>query len=384
MTRKKVLVVAMLDSVHTARWLSQFTDEQIDFTIFASKKYKQLHPNLLGLITSKNSASYQLANFIHLPSVGGYLDFICFVITQQYLRLPLRALNLKRLIRKSNFTYIHALEIQGAGYLVDSALGRDQSKGNLILTNWGSDIYYYKNFPEHKMRIQSALKRATHYSAECRRDYKLAEEFGFIGKELPCIPNAGGFDLSLVVTQSLSSSRKNIVAKAYGGDFGRGDIITSSLEKVLKTNRDVTTFLYSVTDDIEEMVKDLQAKYPGRVDYSHRRNPLSRAQMNDLFLRSRIYIGASRSDGISTSFLEALISGCYPVQTNTSCADEWVKLGASASLVGMQEDQLLSALLLALGDNELVDKAQISNKSIAEQFLSNEVVKPLALTFYDS
>jgi hypothetical protein len=54
--------------------------------------------------------------------------------------------------------------------------------------------------------------------------------------------------------------------------------------------------------------------------------------MYENFANSRIYIGASRSDGISTSFLEALVLGAYPIQTNTSCGNEWVEKGFHAQL----------------------------------------------------
>jgi hypothetical protein len=48
--RKHILLIAMLDSVHTARWLEQFVGENLAFTIFPSKKFKVLHPKLQTLI----------------------------------------------------------------------------------------------------------------------------------------------------------------------------------------------------------------------------------------------------------------------------------------------------------------------------------------------
>jgi glycosyltransferase involved in cell wall biosynthesis len=106
--------------------------------------------------------------------------------------------------------------------------------------------------------------------------------------------------------------------------------------------------------------------------------------MRELFLKSRVYVGASRSDGISTSFLEALVSGCYPVQTNTSCANEWVDSGAMATLVDMNAIQITNALESALTNNSLVNQAQEKNKKIAESHLSSEVIRPLAFTFYST
>jgi glycosyltransferase involved in cell wall biosynthesis len=384
MKRKLILVVAMLDSIHTARWLSQFQNQEIDFLIVGSKKHKSLHPNLIQLLKSHEEAQFELAHFRNFRGFAGYLDFLFFIFLPRFFQIDLRQKKLTSLLNKKTFDCVHALEIQGAGYLVDRALRNSKVKVKFILTNWGSDIYYFQEDADHKIAIQSALQSATHYSAECRRDYVLARSLGFVGIELPCMPNAGGFNLQLIQNQTLASTRKSIVAKAYGGDFGRGDIVVESLSQILHRFNNTSVFLYSVTEDLIETVEELRIRFPDRVQYSGRRSPLSRDQMRELFLESRVYVGASRSDGISTSFLEALISGCYPVQTNTSCANEWVDSGAIASLVGMDVRQISTALELALTNDLLVDQAQEDNKRIAESHLSSDVIRPLALTFYSN
>ena len=101
------------------------------------------------------------------------------------------------------------------------------------------------------------------------------------------------------------------------------------------------------------------------------------------FRAARVYLGCSRSDGISTSFLEALAFGCYPIQTNTSCAGEWVDLGAIASVIPTTKDAAVDALKLALADDELVNRAQKANLKIAQTFLSQEYIKKQLEHFYD-
>lgn len=382
MKRQKVLVVAMLDSVHTARWLSQFCNEDVDFLIVASKKFKHLHPNLLTLLKSKSSAKFELAHFSSIPKFSGYLDFLFFIFIARILRINLKLHSLVSLLRKYELSFVHALEIQGAGYLVDQAIRKSETSQNFILTNWGSDIYFFERYPEHRKAIKSALETATHYSAECKRDYELARNLGFSGIEMPCIPNAGGFDLELTRNQTLTSLRSNIVAKTYGGDFGRGDLVIESLDLVLSRFSHVTAYLYSVTDDLVEKANQLKVKYPNRIEFSERRTPLSRDEMRSMFLDSRVYIGASRTDGISTSFLEALVSGCYPIQTNTSCAGDWVAMGAIATLVDMDAKEIADGISEALRSDELVDQAQARNIATAQLHLSSKVITPIATSFY--
>jgi hypothetical protein len=42
----------MADSVHSARWLSQFIDQSIDFSLFPSSLHRRIHPILRSLIAS--------------------------------------------------------------------------------------------------------------------------------------------------------------------------------------------------------------------------------------------------------------------------------------------------------------------------------------------
>jgi hypothetical protein len=296
-------------------------------------------------------------------------------------RSNLRAQYLRKISTKNKYDFVHALEIQGAGYLCDEAITKKDFK--FILTNWGSDIFYFQHLPEHLPKIKSALAKADLYSAECQRDYKLATNLGFIGDQLPCIPNGGG----LVIGETLSigiptSTRKNIVVKTYGGTFGRGGLAIEAVGKVMESHSDLTVYFYSVTEDLLSKVLDLKSKFGARVSYSTLKKPISHRQLESIFAMSRIYVGCSISDGISTSFLEALTKGVYPIQTNTSCAGEWIDKGAVASLINLDIGQLDKALNLAITDDKVVDFAAEKNLEVANNLLTSTKVAPIAQEFY--
>ena len=73
MERRKILIIGMFDSIHLARWLSQFENETIDFVLFPSKKFKYVNYDLLKLVTSQKIASYRFAKpyfvFTSVPSL---------------------------------------------------------------------------------------------------------------------------------------------------------------------------------------------------------------------------------------------------------------------------------------------------------------------------
>ena len=381
--RKRVLVIGMLDSIHLARWLGQFVDEEIDFAILASKKYRKLHPLTISLLNSNHVANYKLARWPFFKSISGYLDFFFFELRGHIKLFPNRSKFIEKILKGGTFQYIHAFEIQGAGYLINKINADLLSKQRIILTNWGSDIYYFAQFPAHEKQIRGALAKANYYSGECVRDYALARKFGFVGEELPCIPNAGGFQIGPRDSNFLPPSfRSQILIKGYGGIFGRADLPIAIIPKIAQLYPQIRFHIYSATDDTLNLLELIPEEFRAKISVSTIREKLSHGQMLKEFSKSRIYIGCSVSDGISTSFIESLIYGAYPIQTNTSCANEWVSKGAKASIIGLDLDLLLVEIVRALDDSNLVDAASEKNFQIAIMHLSNDVVQKQALKFY--
>jgi len=382
--RKRVLVIGMLDSVHFARWLRQFENQEIDFFILASKKYKKMNPILASLNAKKARAKFNLIFFPRLFSISGYIDFLVFEFLARAFKMNLRSRFLIHFLRKFKLDFIHALEIQGAGYLLSSVSREIFLDSKVIVTNWGSDIYFYKDDPKHQILISRTLALADLYSAECVRDYLLARDLGFSGIDLPCIPNAGGFDFEGgKVLYPIPAERKQVLIKGYGNTFGRAQLVVELLPDLLQKYPHFDYHFYSVTDDIHDLLRELPNEIFARLKVTTVRNRLTHSQMISEFGKSRIYVGCSASDGISTSFLESLITGCYPIQTNTSCANEWLDRGALASIIPLDGKILMNEIERALLDDQLVNQAAIANFKVAQNHLSFSVIQRQSLKFYE-
>jgi len=85
--------------------------------------------------------------------------------------------------------------------------------------------------------------------------------------------------------------------------------------------------------------------------------------------KARISIGLSMGDGISTSLLEAMAVGSFPIQSYTACTAGWIEDGVTGLLVPPEDtDKIEQALRDALSNNELVNKAaQINMKLIRKK-----------------
>ena len=373
--RKQILVIGMADSVHLARWLSQFVDQSIDFTLFPSSPHRRIHPILKNLIAS---TSQQMTVTLKPPSM-------------QWLALPLSALDipfnnffrsqlLRRLITQQKFDLIHVLELQHAGYLLlGTKLAPNLPK--VFITNWGSDIYWFQQFPKHKQKIIQLLNIANFYSAECQRDIEIVRHLGYVGKTMPVIPNSGGINMDEIPKNSLPpSQRKKIMIKGYTGFVGQALVALRACELAAEHLREYEVVIYSAS--IKSRIRALKLRHVHKVRVTILKKRTPHHEMLKHFSEARVYIGISLSDGISTSLLEAMATGCYPIQSDTSCANEWLT-SSSGSIVSSGSIEVISkALESAIYDDRLVDKISEINLKIIENSASIQFVRTVALDFY--
>ena len=98
---------------------------------------------------------------------------------------------------------------------------------------------------------------------------------------------------------------------------------------------------------------------------------------------ARISIGLSISDAISTSVLEAMAMGSFPIQSWTSTAGEWFEDGKSGLLVPPEDPEVVAeALKRALTDDELVDSAYEINWNTVKERLDYDLLKEKTINSY--
>jgi glycosyltransferase involved in cell wall biosynthesis len=102
-----------------------------------------------------------------------------------------------------------------------------------------------------------------------------------------------------------------------------------------------------------------------------------------LYGQARVYLGLSISDAISTSLLESMVMGTFPIQSNTSSADEWIVDGKTGFIVPPEDpEQIAQAIRRAVMEDELVDNAAYINARTARERLDISIVKPQVIAMY--
>jgi len=280
---------------------------------------------------------------------------------------------------------VHSHEFQQGAYLTLEARRRCRKPfPPWIVSNWGSDIYFFARDPVDRAVVREVLAHADGYWAECVRDVALARAEGFRGDALPVLPIAGGYDLAAVRalrTPGLTSARTAIAVKGYQHRLGRALTALDAVDMCgdLLEGREIV--LYAAggggVDEMARRIADLHGArltVMGRVPYEE----ILRMQG-----RVRVALGVSMSDGISTSFLEALLGGSFPVQSDTGCAREWVIDGEGGFLVDPTDVATLArALRRALTDDALVDRATLINDRLIEAHLDAGAIRAATIAGY--
>ena len=140
---KKVLIVAMADSVHTGRWISQFDGEAINFMLFPSTPHRRVHSLIKQRLDQQIETKVRMSKWMSWAALPlGIAD----LVFANFFRAKL----LSREINKFQPDVIHIMETQHAGYLTDRALTAVKSKPRVILSIWGSDLFWFQRFAKHR------------------------------------------------------------------------------------------------------------------------------------------------------------------------------------------------------------------------------------------
>lgn len=388
----KILFVAMAESIHTQRWVSQLRDSGNDVRIYPSIDYGYSHRDLSGVHvyhsfygrSGNNSHVTKHGIFLWLDSLAALARKILLLITPNY-----QELYLTRVIQEFRPDLIHSLEMQAGGSLVYKVKQDYPELPTWIVTNWGSDIYLFGQNKQQAKIIRQILESCDYYMCECNRDINLARKFGFKGKVLSVLPNAGGYDLKDILKygNTLPSTRKNIMLKGYQGWAGRSILGLEALERLGKSlnKGGYGLILYSTQGNIEVEAKARKICKEFDIPIRILANDTSQMEIMKAHGLSRISIGLSLGDGISTSLLESMLVGSFPIQSYTSCADEWLLDGVSGILVSPENVMAVAeAISHAINNNKLVNKAAILNQRTIKKRANYDLVRKKVVAMYNN
>lgn len=374
--KKKILIISLWNSIHNEKWLANFTNQDFKFCIFPSNISKHRKFKFV----SKKNLNYFFFKLFPNNEINFLINKFFFYLFNEKWQI----FSLKICLFFFRPDIIHSLEMQRAGLLF-LELHNNYKKINWICTNWGSDLYLFSKLDNYSKKLTNLIKSIDYYSAECARDYEIAKKLGFNGTFLPCIPNGGGFDIDVIEKlRSINSykQRKIILIKGYQSIVGRALDIIKVLENIHKDIKHLEIIFYSASESVVINAELIRNKYDLNITTFAENHNLDYDQMINLFSKSLIYIGHSLSDGISTSLLEAMALGAYPIQTNTSCASEWID-NESGLISNLYDLNLIERKIIeVINDETVFNRAYYKNFNTIKEKANKKNISKTAIDFY--
>jgi glycosyltransferase involved in cell wall biosynthesis len=383
----RILFVAMAESIHTVRWINQLFDQCWDIHLFPSASLT-IHPQLSNLTLHGYDIKPSVPNK-GLIFAGVSKNVLSWRLNRLFRRKisaleSSRAYRLAQTIDHSQPDIIHSLEMQHAGYLTMEARQYVRKPfPTWVYTPWGNDLYLFGQLSAHRDKIKSVLAACDYYGPKSNRDIELGRAYGFKGDMLPVLPGNGGLDterLRKLWQPGPTSARNLIMLKGYQGSMGRALVALRAIELCAELLKGYQVALYSTGEDVR-IKAELVSKHTGVPIQII--PAVQHEEMMKLYGRARISMGLSLSDGVPNSMIESMAMGAFPIESNTSCADEWIEDGKTGFIVPPEDyEPVIDAMRRALKDDSLVDKAAQINSQVVRERADVSVIKPQVLSMY--
>lgn len=391
--KKKILLIAMGNSIHTVRWVSLFTDLDCEIHLFSSftvpfTDYAACYAPNVRLYNFDPQAKKYFKAWLRNPFK--YLKAaLCFNLNALKCALApavkeYEVSQLAKLINENDFTLIHTLHTQTSAALLDAALPYlTKKRPQWINTVWGSDLYLHQWLSSSRSQLLNLLPKFDYYWGEGRRDYTLAKELGFQGEFLPPVPAFGGFDMKQVnaIEYVPPSKRRRILVKGYQNVVGRANVAFHALELCADLLYGYEIDLFSYENEIVPTIAAVfSEKYGVKVNCV---SGVSYYKILEMHASSRCCLSLSTSDGLPAAFIESMACGEFPIQSNTSMGYEWAEDGKTALFVPPEDAAAVAqAIRKVLTDDELVDRAGEINRQTVRHNLDNRKVKEKVSSIY--
>jgi glycosyltransferase involved in cell wall biosynthesis len=384
----KVLLVAMPDSIHVARWLAANVDNNLDVMIFASSPMRRVHPAIRELLSRGRSSENSPGLLVRMHKLSFILAIPLWIADRRFLFAGrLRGLLIAWTITRFGPHVVHTMESQNGGYSTDYGVRKVPAgrRPTTLLTLFGSDIFWFSRFEYHRKRLRKLLSLTDFIQAECSRDEAMAMDLSFRGTFLPLLPVSAGVPTAeLAGSASIAqvANRKVIAVKGYGGKWGQAIEALDALRAIASDLAGCTIELYSCDARVARHAVETFRGTSVAVKI-HPKFSMTHRDMLELFGRSKLAIALSRSDGLPASMLEAMSQGAFPVQTGSACVDGWIVDGVNGMVVSDVEQTALSSRLEKLvGSNEFLRSAAVHNTAIISAKYSDATIKESAARIY--
>lgn len=303
------------------------------------------------------------------------------------------AVEARAVIERLRPDLVHAMRIPFEGALAAAA----EPPAPLLISVWGNDFTLHASAsPGMASLTRRTLRRADALHLDCRRDLRLAWEWGF-PENRPSIvlPGNGGVRSEVFHPGASSPASDSPLAAVFPAIPAESPVVVNprGFRGYVRTE----TFFRAIPRVLERipgafflcpaMAEERRARaWLDRLDVGgavHLLPRLAPAEMADVYRRARVSVSPSEHDGTPNTLLEAMACGCLPVVGDLESIREWIEHEVNGLLIDPRDPAALAeAVVRGLTDDGLWERALIRNASLIAERASFDKVMAEAERFY--
>jgi glycosyltransferase involved in cell wall biosynthesis len=255
---------------------------------------------------------------------------------------------------------VHAMRIPYEGMLAADAY----TGTPLVVSIWGNDFTLHApstRLMGHYTRWTMQVADALH--ADCRRDVRLAREWGF-GTEKPDLvaPGNGGIRPDVFYPPPKPVDEPVIINPRAFRPYVRNDVFFQAIPLVLE-KQPGARFIFALMageSQATQWTQELGIEHAVELLPS-----LSHSKMAEVFRRAQIVASPSIHDGTPNSLLEGMACGCFPIAGDLESIREWITPAENGLLFDSNDPRsIANAILTAIENKNLRNKAAGLNQNM--------------------
>jgi len=309
------------------------------------------------------------------------------------LTIPRAAKQLRAFIEEVQPDLIHAMRIPYEGMIAANAIGgrvvpRDlrgtYRDHRLLVSTWGNDFTLHApSSPLMRLYTRRTMQRADAIHADCRRDVRLAIEWGFDSSKPSLVaPGNGGIHTDIFYPPAKPVEEPIILNPRGFRPYVRNDMFFKAIPLVLAKHPNAKFICTGMAGE-EEAIRRIREF--GIRDSVELLGLLPQNELANLYRRAQILVSPSIHDGTPNTLLEGMACGCFPAAGDLESIREWITPNENGLLFDSNDPQsIASALIEAIENKNLREKSAGLNREIISARAEFKNNMQRTEMFYDS
>jgi hypothetical protein len=393
--KPKILFIGLAESTHTISWIDLLDQSELNVRLFSLpsgfppedwpvRTYVTREPVFSLELDQRTRTSLYPPNRVK-RLLRRRLSLLLFDGTRERDSEKWMA----QIIRRWQPDVIHTLGLDPAGYFYFRARKRFNLGGIgkwVLQLRGGSDLTLSRLDPEVSPRISRVLCECDQLLSDNLENFNFALEIGLRKEKisvLGTVPGTGGLDVASFsqAWHGLPSTRRMILwPKAYECPWSKALPVFEAIKLIWDQIQPCKIYMLAMNSEARMWYWTLPDQIRQNCCIEDR---IPRDRVLELMVQARVMLAPSLVDGTPNSMFEAMVAGAFPILSPLETIRPiFEEEGTVLFARNLYSHEIAEALLRAMTDDILVDRAAERNLEIVSKIADRAKIRPRVVDYY--